>query len=122
MAGRLARWLVRRLWLGAQARVVFQRPCARPEVPAVLAAAAVDLAGRLHGQALQDRTLDGKPEVKSDVPGHLCWHRWRLRRGGLTATLTLFQNTRIGGRALPYVWVQGSPHLAWCIARLFRPL
>ena len=26
------------------------------------------------------------------------------------------------GLALPYVWVQGSSYLAWCIAHLVRPL
>ena len=48
--------------------------CAWPDAPILLAAAAADLAGRAHGEASQDRTRDGKPEVKSDIPGHFCRH------------------------------------------------
>ena len=55
-------------------------------------------------------------------PGHFCRHRWRLHRGNQTAVLTLSTNRRLEDRALPYIWVQGSPHLALCVARLFGPL
>ena len=106
---RLAKWPVRRLWPGTQAWLVFQRPCARPDAPALLAAAAVDLAGRWHGVATQDRNPDGRPEVKSDIEGHFCRHRWRLRRGGLTTTLTLSANRKVEGQALLYVWVPRLP-------------
>ena len=70
MVGRLARWPVRRLWLGAQARLVFHRPCARSDAADLLAAAAVDLAARLRGTAIQDRDPAGSPDVKFDIPGH----------------------------------------------------
>ena len=70
MTGHLAGWLVRNLWLGAQGRLVFQRPCAQPEAGALLAAAAAaDLVRRLHSQPTQVRTPEGKPEVKNGLPG-----------------------------------------------------
>ena len=101
---------------------MFQRPCARSDAADLLAAAAVDLAARLRGTAVQDRDPAGSPDVKFEILGHFCWHQWRLHHGSQGAVLTLSPNQRVEGRALPYVWVQGSPHLAWRVARLFEPL
>ena len=122
IAGHPARWPVRRLWLGARARLVFQRPCTRSDAADLLAAAAMDLAACLRGTAVQDRDPAGNPGVKFDIPGHFCRHRWRLHTGIQTAFLTLSTNRRVEGRTFPYVWVQAGPHLALCVARLFRPL
>ena len=97
-ASRPPKWPIRRLWMGAQAQMVFQRPCARPDAPALLATAAADLAGRLRGIARHDRNPDGRLDVTSDILGHFCRRRWRLHRANITATLTLLTNRTVEPR------------------------
>ena len=63
LARRLARWFVRRVWLGTQARLIFDRPCALTEAPDLLRDAVADLASRLGGTAHQMFTAAGNPEV-----------------------------------------------------------
>ena len=122
MTGRLAKWPVCRLWLGAAVRLVFQKLCIRSGAADLLGAAALDPASRLRCVAVQDRDAAGSPDVKCDIAGHFCRHGWRLLRGTQTAYLTISTNRKMEGRTLPYIWVQGSPHLALCVARLFTPL
>ena len=64
LARRLARRSVRRVWLGTQARLIFDRPCALAEAPDLLRDAVADLASRLGGTAHQMFTSAGSPEVK----------------------------------------------------------
>ena len=54
---------------------MFHRPCARSDAAGLLAAAAdllaaaaVDVAARLRGTAVQDRDPVGSPDVKYDIP------------------------------------------------------
>ena len=108
MAGRLAKWPVRHQWLRARARLVFQRLCAHFDAANLLAAAAADLAACLRGNAVEDTTPAGIPNLNFDIPSHFCQHPWRLHHGTHSAVLTTSTNRRVERRTLPYVWVQGS--------------
>ena len=116
---RLASRPVRRVILGTQARLIFAQPCVEQEAPALLQAAAIDLAARLSAML-----RDGNPDVK--VPGqrHHCRHRWRILvegEGGGVVYLSLSTHHREGGVGLPYIWVQGTPAVVWRVAGFFRP-
>ena len=119
MARRLARRSVRRVWLGTQARLVFDRPCALAEAPDLLRDAMADLASRLGGAAHQMFTSAGSPEVKDAKGRHLCRHRWRLRPGGRELALSLSAHKQMGGNR-PYLWIQGSMLLVRRMAYMFK--
>ena len=72
LARHLARRSVRRVWLGTQARLIFDRPCAPAEAPGLLRDAVTDLASRLGGTARQMFTSAGSPDVKHERGRHLC--------------------------------------------------
>ena len=97
LARRLARRSVRRVWLGTQARLIFDRPCALAEAPDFLRDAVADLASRLGGTAHQMFTAAGSPEVKDAAGRHLCRHRWRIRLGGRELALSLSAHKQMGG-------------------------
>ena len=120
---RLAWCPVRRVILGTQARLIFAQLCVEWVAPALLQAAAVDLAARLRASPDQ-ATLRGNPDVK--VPGqrHLCCHCWRMvveGEGGGVVYLSLSSHHRGGGVSLPYIWLQGIPAVVWRVAGFFRP-
>ena len=50
-----------------------------------------------------------------DAKAHRTWDHGRRSSSSSS-------NGQVQGCTLPYIWVQGSPHLALCVARLFRPL
>ena len=107
LAGHLARRSVRRVWLGTQARLIFDRHCAPAEAPGLLRDAVTDLALRLGGTARQMFTFAGSPDVKHERGGHLCRQRWRLRPGVREVTLSVFAHKQLGGDR-PYLWIQGG--------------
>ena len=111
LARRLPRRSVRRVWLGTQARLIFDRPCALAEAPDLLRDAVTDLASRLGGTAHQMCTSAGSPEVKDDGGRHLCRHRWRLRLGVRELTLSLSAYKQVGGNR-PYLGSEGA--CCWC--------
>ena len=120
---RLARRLVRRVILGTQPQLIFAQLCAEQEAPALLQAAAIDLAARLWASLEQAVLGDGNPDVK--VPGqrHHRRHRWRILvegAGGGVVYLCLSTHHRQGGVGLPYIWVHGTPALVWPAAGFFR--
>ena len=119
MARRLALRSVRRVWLGTQARLVFDRTCALAEAPDLLRDAMADLASRLGGTAHQMFTSAGSPEVKDAKGRHLCRHRWRSRLGGRELALSLSAHKQMGGNR-PYLWIQGSMLLVRRVAYMFR--
>ena len=55
---------MRKVILGHQARLIFAQPCAEQEVSALLHAAGVDLATRLHCSSEQAVRSDGNLDVK----------------------------------------------------------
>ena len=119
LARHLARRSVRRVWLGTQARLIFDRPCAPAEAPGLLRDAVTDLASRLGGTARQMFTSAGSPDVKHERGRHLCRHRWRLRLGVRELTLSLSAHkwavtARICGSKGACCWCAG-----WHIC--FRP-
>ena len=96
-AVRSTRWawsLVHRIWLGTQARLVFDRACPRVEALGLLGLAAKDLGQRLHSQAEQVFTDSGNPDVK-DVSNHLCRHCWRVRVNSGALFQLMCSNCRI---------------------------
>ena len=109
---------MRHIWLGTQARLVFDRACPRDEAPGLLELATKDLGQRLHSHAEQMFTASGSPDVK-DAGNHLCRHRWRVRVGSRAIYLSLSSNRRIGGAQLPYIWVQGTQLLVRRVAYMF---
>ena len=120
---RLARRPVRRVILGNQARLIFAQPCAEEEAPALLQAAATDLATRMQSSPRQGVRGDGNPDVK--VPGerHHCRHRWQILMegaGGGVVYLSLSTHHREGGVGLLYVWVQEASALVWRVAGFSR--
>ena len=121
LARRLARRSVRRVWLGTQARLIFDRPCALAEAPDLLRDAVADLASRLGGTAHQMFTSAGSPEVKDAKGRHLCRHRWRLRLEGRELALSLTAHKQMGGNR-PYLWIQGSMLLVRRVAYMFKAL
>ena len=121
LARRLARRSVRRVWLGTQARLIFDRPCALAEAPDLLRNAVTDLALRLGGTAHQIFTSAGSPEVKDERVRHLCRQRWRLRLGVRELTVSMSAHKQVGGNH-PYLWVQGSMLLVRWVAYMFTAL
>ena len=120
---RLAGRSVRRVIRGHQARLIFAQPCPEQEAPALLQAAAVDLATRLQSSPEQAVRKNGNPDVKVPDQRHQCRHRWRILvggEGGGVVYLSLSTHHREGGVGLPYVWVQGTPALVWRVAGFFR--
>ena len=120
LARHLARRSVHRVWLGTQARLIFDRPCAPAEAPGLLHDAVADLASRLGGTARQMFRPDGSPDVKDERGQHLCRHRWRLKLGVRELTLSLSDHKQVGGDR-PYLWVQGGLLLVRRLAYMFRP-
>ena len=54
--------------------------------------------------------LRGLREVKLDVRGHLCRHRWQVgfgEKGQRHVNLTPSNNFKTDNQPLPYVWVRG---------------
>ena len=120
---RLAKRPVRRVILGHQARLIFAQPCAEHEAPALLQAAAIDLATCPQSSPEQAVWRDGNPDVKVPDQRHHCRHRWRVLvegAGGGVVYLSLSTNHREGGVGLPYIWVQGTPALVSRVAGFFR--
>ena len=120
-ARRLAWRLVRRIWLGAQAKLVFHRACARDEAPGLLDLPAKDLGQCLQSHAEQMFTASGSPNVK-DAGNHPCRHRWHVRVGNYAIYISLSSNRRIGGAQLPYIWVQGTQLLVHPVAHMFHSM
>ena len=121
LARRLARRSVRRVWLGTQARLIFDRPCALAEAPDLLRDAVADLASRLGGTTHQMFTAAGSPEVKDAAGRHLCRHRWRIRLERRELALSLSSHKQMGGNR-PYLWIQGSMLLVRRVAYMFKAL
>ena len=121
LARRLARRSVRRVWLGTQARLIFDRPCAPAEAPGLLRDAVTDLASRLGGTAHHMFTSAGSPEVRDERGRHLCRHTWRLRLGVRELTLSLSAHKQVGGNR-PYLWIQKSMLLVRRVAYMFTAL
>ena len=121
LARRLARRSVRRVWLGTQARLIFDRASPLAEAPDLLRDAVADLTSRLGGTAHQMFTAAGSPEVKDAAGRHLCRHRWRIRLGGRESALSLSAHTQVGGNR-PYLWVQGNMLLVRRVAYMFKAL
>ena len=96
---RLAWRLAHHIWLGTQARLVFDRACPRDKVPGPLELAAKDLGQHLQSHAEQVFTASGSPDVK-DAGNHLCRHRWRVRVNSRAIYLSISSNRRIGGIAI----------------------
>ena len=119
-ARRLAWRRVRRIWLGSQARLVFDQVCMRAEAPELLEWAAKDLGQRLQSQAEQLFTDAGSPDVKD--ANHLCRHRWRVRVYSRAIFLSLSSNRRVGGAQLPYICVQGTRLLVRRVAYMFHSI
>ena len=114
---------MRRVIPGHQARLIFAEPCVEQEAPALLQAAAVDLATRLQSSPEQAVRRNGNPDVKVPDQRHHCCHRWRIlveEEGGGVVYVSLSTNHREGAVGLPYVWVQGTPALVWRFAGFFR--
>ena len=86
-----------RIWLGSQARPVFDRACTWAEAPELLELAAKDLGQRLQSQAEQLFKDAGDPDVNDATSNHLCGHRWHVRKNSRTIFLSLSSNRRIGG-------------------------
>ena len=63
-----------RVWLGSQARLVFDGACTRAEAPELLELAVKDLGQRLQSKAEQLFTDAGDPDVKDTTGNHLCRH------------------------------------------------
>ena len=118
-AKRLAWRPVRRIWLGTQARLVFDWACPRDEAPGLLELAGKDLGQRLQSHAEQLFTASGSPNIK-DAGNHLCRHRWRVRVNSRVIYLSMSPNLRIGGAQLPYIWVQGTQLLVRRVAYMFH--
>ena len=114
-ARRLAWRPVGRIWLGTQARLVFDRASPRNKAPKLLELAAKDLGQRLQSHGEQLFKVSGSPNVK-DAGNHLCRHRWRVRVGNHTTYPSLSSNRRIGGAKLPYIWVPGTQSLVRRVA------
>ena len=121
LARHLARRSVRRVWLGTQARLIFDRPCAPAEATGLLRDAVTDLASRLGGTARQMFTSAGSPDVKHERGRHLCRHRWRLRLGVRELTLSLSAHKQVSGDR-PYLWIQGGLLLVRRVAYMFSAL
>ena len=109
------------MWLGTQARLIFDRPYAPAEAPGLLRDAVTDLASRLGGTARQMFTSAGSPDVKHARGRHLCRHRWRLRLGMRELTLSLSAHKQVGGDR-PYLWIQGGLLLVRRVAYMFSAL
>ena len=118
-ARRLAWRPVRRIWLGTQARLVFDRACPRDDAPGLLELAVKDLGQRLQSHAEQLFTVSGSPNDK-DAGNHLSRHRWCVRVGSRAIHLSLSSNRWIGGAQSPYIWVQGSQLLVRRVAYMFH--
>ena len=121
LACRLTRRSVRKVSLGTQARLIFDRPCALVEAPELLRDAAADLTSRLGGTAHQMVTAAGNPEVKDAAGQHLCRHKWRIRLGGRELALSLSAHKQVGGNR-PYLWIQGNMLLVRRVAYMFKAL
>ena len=121
LARHLACRSVRRVWLGTQVRLIFDRPCAPAEVTGFLRDAVTDLASRLGGTARQMFTFAGSPNVKHERGRHLCRHRWRLRLGVRELTLSPSAHKQVGGDR-PYLWIQGGLLLVRRVAYTFSAL
>ena len=120
---RLARCPVRRVILGHQAQLILAQRCAEQEAPALLQAAAVDLATRLQSNPEQAVRRNGNPDVKIPDKRHHCRHRWRILvegAGGGVVYLSVSTRHGEGGVGLPYVWVQGMLALVWQDAGFLR--
>ena len=91
---------VRRIWLGMQARLVFDRARARHEAPGLLELAAKDLGQPLQSHAEQLFKASGSRDV-NDAGNHLCRHHWCVRVGSRAIYLLQSSNRRIGGAQLP---------------------
>ena len=109
------------IWLGTQARLVFDRACPREEAPELLALAVNDLAQCLETHADQLVTPLGSPDVKG-AGDHLCRHRWRVKVGGNAIYLPLSAHSQVGGARLPYIWVQGTQLLVHRVAYTFHSM
>ena len=120
-ASRLAWRPVRRIWLGTQARLVFERACPRAKAPGLLELAAKDLGQRLQSQAKQLFTDPGSPDVK-DASNHLFRHHWHVRVNSRAIFLSISSNRQIGGAQLPYIWVQGTQRLVRRVAYMFHSM
>ena len=103
---RLARRPVRRVILGHQAWLIFAQPCVEQEAPALLQAAAVNLATCLTASPEQAVWRNDNPDVKVPDERHHCRHRRRILvegAGGGVVYLSMSTHHREGGVGLPYV-------------------
>ena len=120
LARRLARRCVRKVSLGTQARLIFDRPCALVEAPELLRDAVADLTSRLGRTAHQMFTAAGNPEVKDAAGRHLCRHKWRIRLGGRELALS-YAHKQVGGN-WPCLLIQGNMLLVRRVAYMFKAL
>ena len=99
---------------------MFAVPFADSEAPEVLSAAVWDIGDRLRIVPDKGATTTGSTDVNG--PGrHHCRHRWRLLMAEGPVYLSLSTHHREGGRAFPYLWVQGRPALVWRVVAMFAP-
>ena len=121
LRGLLARRPVRRVLLVTAVKIFFQTDIPEALAPAVLQAAACDVALRLHGEPAQAFRPGGTPNVKPTGQHHLCSHKWRVEYELGAVYLTISRHSLHEGRRLPYVFVQGSMCSVVGVAHLFDP-
>ena len=88
---------MRRIWLGMQARLVFDRACTRAKAPVLLELTVKDLGQRLPSQARQLFTDSVSPDAKN-ASNHLCRHWWRVRMNSRAIFYRYPPTARLGGR------------------------
>ena len=116
----LAGFLVRRVYLGQQARIYLGVAVSTEEAPSMLQRVVAKVAHRVSGDGRQVLP-DGSPVVKKGS-GHLCGDRWILLYGERRAwrlSISLSHHHKVDGRRVPNLWIQGSLAVVWAACAHF---